>query len=225
MESKNGVTSTGQYLILSAITKKPYIDESRQSYLFANKLEAEAYIKNQKNDKIFWKNMSQEKLKTICSWCYAAGAEFIIIVEAGKQMVRKLSERHLDKSYYNCRLNADMTLLHHTKKMKYIMDLAECEFIVPIKITNGDKVSIVYATVSKGDSNHFVYLAFTDLKEYEQWEKGMGIGWSPLAVDIDGLKRIGKKHGFMINPLGGRFVLTKEILKKLPSEDDEEDDE
>lgn len=226
MEDKNVSlpVSTGQYLILSALTKRPYIDESRQAYLFADKTAASEFIKNQRHGKTVCVDLSREKLKTICSRCYAAGAEYIVISESGGRKIRGLSERHLDKNYYNCRLSADLSLLQHTKKMKYVSDLAECEYIVPIKITNGEEVSIVYATVSRGSGEHYLYLAFTDLQEYGRWEKEVGPGWKPLAVDIDGVKRIGRKHGFMINPMGGRFILSMDILKKLPSEDDEEDD-
>lgn len=213
-----------KYIILSAITRRPFINESRQSYLFTDKADAKTFGKRMKHEKVIYKNVSDEKLKSICSWCYSAGAEYIIIDEEGKRSIRRLSERHLDKNYYNCRLSADLALLMHTKKTKYVADLEKCEFVVPIRITNGDSVSIVYATAMKEDRDMFIYLSFTDLNEYKKWADKVKDGWEPLAVDVGGLKRIGKKHGFMINPFSERFILTGEILKQLKSEEEEDDD-
>ena len=40
----------------------------------------------------------------------------------------------------------------------------------------------------------------------------------PLMVDFNAMKRIGRKHGFLINVYGMKFVMTADMFRKIREE-------
>lgn len=223
MENKNRTVDSEcqKFLIMSKLTKMAYINEDRQAFLVDNKKDADEFVKNTIGT--YCADKSTQKKKTICSYCFASGADEIVFISEGKKEIRLLRERHLDKHYYNCRLSADITRLVHTQNTKYLRDFAECNFVVPIRITNSKTVSIAYATVAKDSTpENYLYLAFTDLYEYEKWARKIpdSDSWKPLQVDAAGLKRIGRNHGFIINIYGGRNVIKSRNLKLVDAKED-----
>lgn len=223
MENKNRTVDPEcqKFLIMSRLTKMAYINEDRQAFLVDNKKDADEFVKN--TIETYCVDKSTQKKKTICSYCFASGADEIVFISEGKKEIRLLRERHLDKHYYNCRLSADITRLVHTQNTKYLRDFAECNFVVPIRITNSKTVSIAYATVAKDSTpENYLYLAFTDLYEYEKWARKIpdSDSWKPLQVDAAGLKRIGRNHGFIINIYGGRNVIKSRNLKLVDAKED-----
>lgn len=223
MENKNRTIDPEcqKFLIMSRLTKMVYINEDRQAFLIDNKKDADEFVKNTIGT--YCADKSTQKKKTICSYCFASGADEIVFISEGKKEIKLLRERHLDKHYYNCRLSADITRLVHTQNTKYLRDFAECNFVVPIRITNSKTVSIAYATVAKDSTpENYLYLAFTDLYEYEKWARKIpdSDSWKPLQVDAAGLKRIGRNHGFIINIYGGRNVIKSRNLKLIDAKED-----
>lgn len=223
MENKNRTIDPEcqKFLIMSRLTKMAYINEDRQAFLIDNKKDADEFVKNTIGT--YCADKSTQKKKTICSYCFASGADEIVFISEGKKEIKLLRERHLDKHYYNCRLSADITRLVHTQNTKYLRDFAECNFVVPIRITNSKTVSIAYATVAKDSTpENYLYLAFTDLYEYEKWARKIpdSDSWKPLQVDATGLKRIGRNHGFIINIYGGRNVIKSRNLKLVDAKED-----
>lgn len=223
MENKNRTVDSEcqKFLIMSKLTKMAYINEDRQAFLVDNKKDADEFVKNTIGT--YCADKSTQKKKTICSYCFASGADEIVFISEGKKEIKLLRERHLDKHYYNCRLSADITRLVHTQNTKYLRDFAECNFVVPIRITNSKTVSIAYATVAKDSTpENYLYLAFTDLYEYEKWARKIpdSDSWKPLQVDAAGLKRIGRNHGFIINIYGGRNVIKSRNLKLVDAKED-----
>ena len=223
MENKNRTVDSEcqKFLIMSKLTKMAYINEDRQAFLIDNKKDADEFVKNTIGT--YCADKSTQKKKTICSYCFASGADEIVFISEGKKEIKLLRERHLDKHYYNCRLSADITRLVHTQNTKYLRDFAECNFVVPIRITNSKTVSIAYATVAKDSTpENYLYLAFTDLYEYEKWARKIpdSDSWKPLQVDAAGLKRIGRNHGFIINIYGGRNVIKSRNLKLVDAKED-----
>lgn len=223
MENKNRTIDPEcqKFLIMSRLTKMAYINEDRQAFLIDNKKDADEFVKNTIGT--YCADKSTQKKKTICSYCFASGADEIVFISEGKKEIKLLRERHLDKHYYNCRLSADITRLVHTQNTKYLRDFAECNFVVPIRITNSKTVSIAYATVAKDSTpENYLYLAFTDLYEYEKWARKIpdSDSWKPLQVDAAGLKRIGRNHGFIINIYGGRNVIKSRNLKLVDAKED-----
>lgn len=223
MENKNRTINPEcqKFLIMSRLTKMAYINEDRQAFLIDNKKDADEFVKNTIGT--YCADKSTQKKKTICSYCFASGADEIVFISEGKKEIKLLRERHLDKHYYNCRLSADITRLVHTQNTKYLRDFAECNFVVPIRITNSKTVSIAYATVAKDSTpENYLYLAFTDLYEYEKWARKIpgSDSWKPLQVDAAGLKRIGRNHGFIINIYGGRNVIKSRNLKLVDAKED-----
>jgi hypothetical protein len=79
----------------------------------------------------------------------------------------------------------------------------------------------MYATAVFSDDTYW-YLVFTDLEEYEKWGAGAA-GWSPLEVRIDGLCRISRRHGFLLDACGARLLISRGMLRQILGEKEEKD--
>ena len=165
------------YLIYSEKTGAPYIDTDRQAWMFAEKPDAEDFVKEN----------------------------------------RATSPREYDLSrerrFYNGEPNANLALYVHTKENLDLQKLKSNRFILPVKIKNIPEVSVEYPIVS-ARRQPYMYLAFTDLTEFEKWGKDHK-EWMPLMVDFSTMKHMGKKHGFLINVYGIMFKLKPEIIEKM----------
>lgn len=205
------------YIIKSRLTGRPYIDKARQAYVFTTKGRAQ--------EMFGWMETVTIELppafnaKQTISDCYAAGAESIVIRRQTGQEIYTIDESVLERRFYNGKLNADIALLMHTKDKQYLRNMEDCKFIIPVKITNYPDVRIVYATVVLKDKP-YMYLAFTDLDEYNKWS-GLVKGWKALSVDAYDLIRIGKKHGYMVNVCGFKLIITGRTLKQLEVGEDD----
>ena len=202
------------YVIYSERTGLPYIDSKRRSILFDTEEKAEVFVEN--NGKVYMQEAA-DGLKHTLSECYAAGAKAVRYT-SGDDSIRQeaIQEDRLERRFYNGGANANIALYAHTRDTKYLGRLQKNKFIVPIKITNHPEVSVVYSTVSAG-GRPYLYLAFTDLSEYRKWGEGKD-EWMPLMVDFNAMKRIGRKHGFLINVYGMKFVMTANMFRKIREE-------
>ena len=156
----------------------------------------------------------------VMSECYAAGARTLIEHKGYKETQQTLEEKALRRRYYNPDLSADTARYIHTHKDDYLKIMRECRFIVPVKIRNHPEVSVEYATVIL-QGLPYMYLVFTDLEEYGKWEKQVP-GWHPLEVGSDGLQRIGRKHGFFLNPCGSKIIISGKMLETINEEEEGE---
>lgn len=209
-----------KYIILSEITKKPYIDEKRNALLFSLKDEAESFSKN--NPHTIPIDLSKYDFLEICSYAHSAGAANVVLRRNKSNKSIRLEKDKLKKKYYNSSLSANISRYLHTGSKRYIRAFSDSVFIVPIKIKNHPNAGISYAT-ARIKNQPYVFVAFTDLEEYKKWES-LVPGWSPLEIDASGFKRIGSNHGFIINPCGKNIIITKNMMSMIKTKDDEEGD-
>lgn len=202
------------YLIGCEITKRPYIDEQKKAYLFRSIEKATEF--SAALPKTVPIDVSDCSDINIRSECYGAGAKWIACEDSMLKDDILLKKEDLEKRYYNNRLNADIALLMRTKSTRYLKDMSGCTFLVPVKTINEPNVYMLYATVSNS-KGEYSYIAFSDLESYSRWEERVQ-GWQPLRVDCGGLRQIGRKHGFVINPLEARLVLKTDRIRMLEEE-------
>ena len=196
------------YLIGCEITKRPYIDENRRAYMYRSQSRADEQCQEIRKTRPV--DMSDCDENTIFSECYAAGAKYIVYEDHIRKTEIPLKKEEMERRYYNSRLNADIALLLRTKKTQYLRDMSGCTFLVPVRTINEPNVYMLYATVSNS-KGMYSYVASSDLEAFSRWSEKVK-GWQPLRVDCGGLRQIGRKHGFMINPLeAGLFLATDKI--------------
>lgn len=207
------------YVIYSQKTDSPYIDEKRTAILFEDEERSEKFI--EETPRVYAQE-TEDTLKHILSECYAAGAVMAEFVEKDGSVRReRIDEDSLERRFYNGGANGCVALYLHTKDPKYLGKIKKNKFIVPISITNHPEVSILYSIASKNEASKnedaFFFVVFTDLDEYYRWESANGgkRTWMPLMVDFETMKKLGRKHGFILNPSGMKFVMSLDILKKI----------
>jgi len=215
----------GTYLLQSIDTGRTYLSERREGYLFRLKSDAVSFSGRMARTCVA--DISRMSMREICSMCYADGAETLWVSGLTGRNPRclKLKDTELARRYYNGHLTADISRLLTTHRMLYLADMANCHFLVPVRIRGGPSPVIDYASVQpRGRSDGaFRYLAFTDLAAFDAWAEAVP-GWEPLQVTAAGLVRIGGSHGFLIDPFGCRFVLTGDMLKLWNIPEKEEED-
>ena len=195
------------FVIYSIYTGAPYIDEKRNSYVFEDEGRAKKLAEKIPGAKVDVKEYGGKRLVSLCC---AAGAKMI----RNDRGILEVTERNTERRFYNGQLNADITRYVHTKNRQYLADLKNCSFIVPIKIRNHPSVSAEYAAAAR-EGKPWNFLAFTDMDEYNKWPLSREPEWSPLKVDFGTLRRIGRKHGFVLNVRGMGLVLTRQMLREI----------
>lgn len=199
------------FLVYSKRTKAPYIDTERQVMMFEIHDDAQKYI-GENTD--LYIHEDTRGARDIFSDCYSAGAVFAYIKKENKDGRKsRIQEEKLRLRFYNGNAAANISLYISTKDPAYLRALREDMFIVPINITNHPTVRAVYLTVYNKESasekdKDYYYVAFTDLREYEKWGREE-TEWAPLLVDFKSLGRIGRNHGFIINVMSTRFLLSR----------------
>lgn len=216
MTNKNG-----HFIILSEITNKPYIDENRRAYSFLYRNDADSFSKENRN--LIIVDLSDYSFLEICSYAYSSGAITLRVKGENSHENFALKRDELKKKYYNSDLNANLSRYLYTGNKRYIKLLKNNYFIVPVRIKNHPDASINYA-IAKIENRPYVYVAFTDLDEYRKWEKLVS-GWTPLEVDAAGFKRIGSKHGFIINPCGKNMIIDRKLMNIIDVEEEGEGDD
>lgn len=202
------------YLLDSTKTGKPYLNEHRNCLIFVR--ESDAKKKQETLPDTIVSPPKYYKFADLAALCYAAGADGITLCSKDKEETFPLEERMLAMQPYNHELCGNLLMLKQTKKQLYLNQLAFCNFIVPVKINNGDEVEIVYGIARHTTEEvGMLYVAFSDLDEFTLWGSTVP-GWQPLKTDFRGLMRICGKHGIMLNPSGNRLVLTHEQLNTIP---------
>ena len=213
------------YIIMSSKTGYPYLGDGNESYVFTRARDAKLFV--EKTPDTIAEGPKYFKISDLMSQCYAAGADRISLYVGSKNEVFPLTENLVERAYYNHTLNRVYAKLKQTKHKKSLKYFAKERFILPAKIDNeNNSVSILYA-VAQIEDGTFLYVAFTDLDEYNIWASHVH-GWSPLEVDYKTLWRIAKHHGALINLYGSRFVLKREYMEYIQEEcgnDNSEDEE
>ena len=74
-------------------------------------------------------------------------------------------------------------------------------------------MSVIYATANI-PGMPYKYLAFSDLEEYGKWSM-KNSGWDPLEVKAEGLARIGRRHGFLLDACGAKLLISRGMLQNM----------
>ena len=199
-------------LAKDTLLKKPYIDSDRNAYLFIDELAAKGFRNSHQEKNIDVVKVDNKNMIDIESICYAAGAIHLMIIGSDEQSEKVLlEEKNLKRAYYNGDLNANLGLQLREQNQEAKERLYDCKYILAVNIDKNREDYIYYAS-AKSKSGKHVILAFSDLNEYDKWAKDYGKTYKPLELDFLGLQRIGKNHGYLINPMGSRFYLSPNLI-------------
>lgn len=212
------------YLIYSTLTKKPFIDEKRRSYLFTEEQDAESFVADVPNTEP--SELPELNWESVFSVCFAAGAEILKERRGNnKEVTHSIREEKLEKRFYNADTNANVSRYLHTGNDEYLKGIKNCKMIVPIRIMNDPYTKIDYPIIYKHKSKKgdYAFLAFTDIEEYNKWTEKDN-GWDPLLVDNTAMRRIGGKHGLMVNVYSARLFIPVDFLGKYIAPKEEYDE-
>lgn len=207
------------YLIISELTRKVYIDERRNSYLFRNEGEAYAFSADVAGTGVM---ECEAPGKHIFSECFSAGAKVLKERSGDKEIIHTIKEEMLVRRYYNNNLSASIARYMHTKNMEYIRAMKICSFIVPVRIINSPYASIRYPVVFSPGKASYAFIAFTDLEEYGKWKRKQGEAewiseekdyvWMPMLIDCSALVRLSREHGVVLDLFGAGMYLGKKMI-------------
>ena len=129
----NLLTLNEYYLLRSRKTEKPYIDEGRNCYLFANKGDAELFIEEIK-DTFIDDKPSNYRMQLITDM-HRYGAKNIRVMPRTNQIEDiPIEEKDLKRGYANVDANFNVLMLKQTLKKKYMIALKKDVFLTPILI-------------------------------------------------------------------------------------------
>lgn len=198
------------WLIRSTVTQHIYLDTDRRAYAFFEKYQADKFVTATQETAADPPSFYDEK--ELRGQIFADGGTSLVLTRGYETEIVQIGPRNVPLVFYRCDLNAWLNLLKETKQEIWLKKLFCEEFLVPVRIYNGEQPRIVYATVHQGGSDTYMFLAFTTLDEFNSWAEKQP-GWSPLSVTTETMWQIGKKHGYLVNPFGNRLVISSALLK------------
>ncbi len=237
-EEMNLLTLKEYNTIMSSITKKPFVDKSGACYMFEIPSEADIFCENNPNT---YKGDSKHMngLKFWASELYLSGINAVNVKVRESNEFRKimLSPEDVKQNVYiNHETNYHLLQLRQYNLAKNLRALSEGIFIVPILLPErqeGEYPTINYCYVQRHGER--LYILFSNLKEFQDWNMAQGNKFLPLATDFIKAKRIRttkqvhktkgvyaqkeddeKKHlhSLLINPLSDKVILTNDLLNK-----------
>ncbi len=193
------------YLVRSSKTGRLKLTENNHTCVFFTEKEAKQFAANTDGTLVGESAFTTLDLLDRMSKC--AGADMIDIY-TGDGLQERVIPKIKDK-YVNQQLTRALTRLKETQQKPYLLEFADCRFIVPGKIEG--QSDIVYC-IAKSDTASYT-LCFTDLDEYSAWAGSSA--WQPLSVNWNGLMRVAGKKEIIMNVAGNRYVLTKDKIRKV----------
>ena len=238
-DAYNALTLKEFYIVKSKETGKPYISEQREAFLFEILRDATPFI--EKNPDLYVDDRPQMIKKDVfTSGFYSEGIRCINMMNPKTKKTTQvaISKEECKVQYYNEELNADILLLKETKKKKYLREMHDKHFLLPVEIrARTPKVypSIHYVYTLHTDNVTRYYFLFSTIQEFDEWNKEGK--FSPLDVDIKTLRAIvvntfnvnvnykanklfpewkdiqkPQTNGVIINPLSDRLLLDYSLL-------------
>ena len=203
-------------LVIHQKTGRPFIDASRNAYIFLKEEDAKKFC--QLHHLVEMEGPRYFKYEEICSTCYSAGAKCIIARGFSKGNEKIELTKIEKRKDYNTELNKNLNLLHETKKKEYLLDIVNNIFIVPVKINNENKSEIIieYSIAEIKGINYFI--AFSDVDEYTLWASKVD-GFKPLEITYRELRSLCHEDDCIINIYGSRYILTQEKMAKIDGDD------
>lgn len=199
------------WLIRSTVTQHIYLDTDRRAYAFFDAYQADKFATATEGTVAGPPAFFDEKI--LRGQIFSDGGTSLVLSRGYETQTVQIGPRNVPLKFYRSDLNAWLNLLKETKHEIWLKKLLCEEFLVPVRIYSGEKPRIVYATAHQNGSDAYMFLAFTTLEEYTSWAENQP-GWNPLSITTETMWQIGKKHGFLVNPLGNRIVLSGSLLQK-----------
>lgn len=218
------LTLKNYHLVISNITKLPYLNEKREAYLFAS-------------EKIFFEDLAKStnthlddkkyySATELCEMLYAIGALTILVFDEGEYAEIPIDTKIIKNDYYNSDLNYNLLSLKQTQEKKYLKALSKNKFIIPIYIDKRFPKQCTnshYAYAILPGKTEKYYVLFSNLSEFYVWSEKNADKWKPLEINIRTLNNIRKKNPVIINPYGVKIILSHELLKKIPVKGEDDD--
>ena len=202
-------------LITYKKTGKPYIDEDRVSHAFTDRVDAERFLSSDSLAGEFCEVSDARRYRhgELAGLCYASGAERIAL-STGKEIQEITLGMMPPERYYNPNLSATLNLLLTTRKKRYLRELADRKFIVPIRI-DGNVISYGIARVKERE----FFLLFSDTDEFSLWASSVE-GFSPLELTFREIEGLSLDRDMIINITGSRFLLDREKIGMIRRKED-----
>lgn len=217
MKRRTAIDLNQMYMICDEKTGLPYMDEERCAYLFPDEMTADSFIEiHKETKKASAQFYTEEKLN---AKLYKLGFTNVTVYKDGDWENHPIYKEVLPLDYYNNLLAATITLIKKTKKKKYIRELKHCEFLVPVKIKNGDSPEIFYATAEIKNSDEKMQVVFSDIDEFNAWSESMP-DWELLKMNYISLRQTLHKRDLLFNPKGNILLLKNHLL---PATEEEEE--
>lgn len=197
------------YLLRSKLTDSPYLDEKGGCFLFETRHDAEEMQKKHENTVIDnGKNYINSEFNT---GFYSQGASLIHVIRRDKKesFDAEIDPEDCKKQFYNHEVTFALTRLVQTKEKRYLRALCNKEFFIPTMIETRvkkqyPKVHFCYATDSE---NKELYILFSTIQEFEEWNKKQNSKYQPLSTNFTMLSRIKKNMSVAIDPLSIQMIL------------------
>ena len=199
------------YLVIFEKTKQPFVTEDGDVFVFLTEEDSREFLKT--NPGTTLQGPQYFAIEDLSSLCYGAGGTKIRVKVPGKnqERIEDLTKMPI-KKYYNFKLNQALNLLHETKKKKYLYEMSDKKFIVPIKINTGKDIVIEYGIARSGDKKFF--LAFSNLDEFDNWSK-LAEGYSPIEISYDELVELCGSDDCVLNVAGTRYMLSQDKMNTI----------
>lgn len=205
------------YAIYSKHTQYFYIDHLKTGYFFFNHQEAQKFLNAQYDDYYSKRINNIKDIQKFINELFDNGFAEIQIInnnsEKMKYSVIRLFED--DKQFHNNMTNGNILRLRQKKDKECLQQLYKANFIIPAKILQRNKrhpyVNYVIAT-KKNDKKKYLPI-FTDLKEFNKWNKKNE--WEALMLPMFKIKNISEKDGIVINPSSKAIILSKNNFKYI----------
>lgn len=213
-EETNLLTLKPYYKIRSATTGRIYMDKDLRCYLFETDREAKQFCEQFDDLEIMEGDYIRQA--PFLAHCYGMGIETIRIKEVSKENFTeiKIEKADIRRQYYNPKAVKNIVRLKQTRKKKFLEELMQAEFIVPILIKDRKEKeypTLQYAYATFQDDTKY-YLMFATLQEFEDWNTSQGNIFFPYKTNFKEHKQVRKENPILINPLTDKLILTKEQL-------------
>lgn len=218
--------------LISDRTGTLYIDEDFSTHFFSRYSDTKKYIKTCKNvtPGKHPEHIEPEHLKQELSNIYMTGIRKITVHKKdGSTEEIVLNEDDMENRFYNNKLCGLVNRLVHTSELRYLRNMYDCYFIIPIIIDRRkpEHYPKVHYSEAVGGNGEKFFTLFTTLEEYRKWA-GMqtkGMGWRPLQVKRDNIDDIRRGGNVIIDPLSSKIILNNsQFLLMRPKNVNEEID-
>jgi len=220
-EETNLLTLKPYYKIRSTATGRLYMDKDLRCYLFESEREALQFCKQ--FDFLEIEPAELLRQANFVAMCYGMGIEYIRIktVKNSQFTNIKIEKEDARRQYYNRNAVKNILRLKQTKKRKYLKELKDSVFLVPIVIPERKEkeyptIQYCFATTP---NNETYFLLFTTIHEFSVWNEIQGKKFVPCKITLTEFGRIYKDKSVIINPGTDSLVLTNDQLLFIINED------